>query len=101
MDVFAPGEAVYCAVPGSSYGFQSGTSIATPGVSLTAALVWSAHPEYTAVQIKDIILRSVTKIDHPIVIRAAGKPVRMSDICVSGGVANAYNAMLLADKYGR
>lgn len=41
---------------GTSYNLQAGTSMAAPYVSGLAALVWSAHPEYTAADVIRAIL---------------------------------------------
>ncbi|MEV0230122.1 S8 family serine peptidase [Nonomuraea sp. NPDC050786] len=40
----APGVNVRSAVPGNGYGFKSGTSMASPHVAATVALMWSASP---------------------------------------------------------
>ena len=39
----------------SDYGYMSGTSMATPGVSGVAALVWSNHPTCTGTEIRDAL----------------------------------------------
>ncbi len=44
-DIVAPGVNVLSSRPGGSYGFSSGTSMATPHVVGAAALLWSARPE--------------------------------------------------------
>ncbi len=51
VDITAPGEAIYIAIYNDSYGWDDGTSFAAPIVSGAAALVWAAHPEYTAEQV--------------------------------------------------
>jgi subtilisin family serine protease len=54
----APGMGIYSTLPGGRYGFKSGTSMASPHVSGAAALVWSAHPGWTALQVKQKLLSS-------------------------------------------
>ncbi|WDE05550.1 S8 family serine peptidase [Thalassomonas viridans] len=42
-------------ISASSYGYMTGTSMATPAVSGVAALVWSNHTECTGTQIRDAL----------------------------------------------
>jgi subtilisin family serine protease len=103
VDVFAPGESIYSTTPGSHYANHDGTSMASPVVAGLAALIREYYPKLTALQVKDIILRSVLKVDHPVIVRVDGKPakVMLSDISVSGGVVNAYQALQMAAGYKR
>jgi len=75
--------------------------MATPVVVGLAALIRSYYPKLTAVQVKEIILKSVTKVDHNVTIRKGKttKEVPFSDLCATGGIVNAYNALKLAATY--
>ncbi|WDE11707.1 S8 family serine peptidase [Thalassomonas haliotis] len=42
-------------ISASSYGYMTGTSMATPAVAGVAALVWSNHTECTGTQIRDVL----------------------------------------------
>jgi subtilisin family serine protease len=97
VDVFAPGVQIYSTIPGSKYDFFDGTSMASPVVAGLAALIRSYYPNLTAVQIKEIIIKSVTKVTHP--VRVQGKLGVLSDFCRTGGVVNAYEALKLAATY--
>lgn len=101
VDVFAPGVAIYSSTPGSKYDYHDGTSMAAPVVAGLAALIRSYYPKLSAVQVKEIILKSVTKVTHPVTIYIDRQPivVSMTDVCNTGGVVNAYNALKLAATY--
>lgn len=100
VDVFAPGVKINSTMPGSKYKENDGTSMAAPVVSGLAALIWSHYPKFTALQVKDIIMKSVTMVEQKVKIKEEGnnKRVLLSEISVSGGIVNAYNALLLAEK---
>ena len=101
VDVFAPGVDINSTVPGSKYEKLSGTSMAAPVVAGLAALIRSYYPKLTALQVKDIILRSVIKVDQSVEIQtdAGSKTVPFSDLCVTGGIVYAYEALKLAAEY--
>lgn len=101
VDVFAPGVAINSTVPGNKYKEEDGTSMAAPVVTGLAALIRSYYPKLTAVQVKDIILQSVVKVNHPVTyLKGADKvSVPFSELCVSGGIVNAYEALKLAANY--
>lgn len=56
VDLAAPGENIYSLSPGNGHQTLSGTSMATPHVAGVAALVWSAHPQYSAAQVKSALM---------------------------------------------
>jgi subtilisin family serine protease len=60
----APGEMIYANLPGNSYGFMSGTSMATPIVAGAAALLEGRWPALKArpATVADILLNSATDI---------------------------------------
>jgi subtilisin family serine protease len=101
VDVFAPGEAIYSTTPGNHYANHDGTSMASPVVAGLAALIREYYPKLKAVQVKEIIMLSVVKPDHTVIVTVDGAPrkVLLSDISVSGGVVNAYQALQLAETY--
>ena len=101
VDVFAPGVAINSTMPENTYKEQQGTSMAAPVVSGLAAMLRSYYPELSAKEVKHIILKSVTKVDQKVKIKEEGssKKVFLDEISVSGGIVNAYNAVVEANKY--
>lgn len=101
VDVFAPGVKIYSTMPESTYKDQQGTSMAAPVVSGLAAILRAYYPDLTAKEVKDIILKSVTKVDQKVKIQAEGRTRRvyLDEISVSGGIVNAYEAVRLADQH--
>jgi cell wall-associated protease len=102
VDVFAPGFMINSTVPGSKYEEYDGTSMASPVVSGVAALILSYYPEFSPSQVRDIIMKSVTKVKHKVKYkneRDENVRVQFSEICVSGGIVNVYNALKLAETY--
>ena len=69
IDICAPGDPILSTVQRrtsdgeSRYGNSSGTSMASPVVAATAALVWSAHPNYSRDEVIRTILESTDEID--------------------------------------
>ena len=102
VDLFAPGDKIYTTTAGNSYAYDSGTSLAAPMVSGTAALIWSYYPKLTAKEVKQIILESGTAYDIEVLIPGGeGKKAKFSELSKSGKVLNAYNAMQLAEKVSK
>ncbi len=97
VDIFAPGVNIYSTVPYNGYASFNGTSMAAPVVAGVAALIRGYYPELKAMQVKDIIMKSVVKINHSVLVN--GKMIPFSETCISGGVVNAYNALKFAAGY--
>ena len=88
VDLFAPGAYIYTTNNQGSYEISyAGTSLAAPYVSGVAALMLSVNPNLTAVQLKDIITRTVNVVPA------------LENYCVSGGRLNAYKAVRTAQMY--
>ncbi len=62
VDVAAPGSSIYSTTPGSRYASMSGTSMASPTTAGVAAEVLSHYPNLTPVQLKQVLMDSVTKV---------------------------------------
>ncbi|MBP5446296.1 MAG: S8 family serine peptidase [Acholeplasmatales bacterium] len=86
VDLFAPGDGIYSTIPSNSYGFKSGTSMATPFVTGTAALMLSVKPEAKPEEIKELIMNNVDYVSA------------LASYCVSQGRLNAYKALRAAAK---
>lgn len=54
-DISAPGTAIMSTLPGDTYGFMSGTSMASPIAAAVAALVLDANPSLTPEQVRNIL----------------------------------------------
>ena len=98
VDVFAPGSDIWSCNPNNKYEFASGTSMAAPAVSGVAALVRSYYPKLTAAEVKTILMNSGLPIKKSVVVGESGEAVLFSSISQSGGMVNAYNAIVLASK---
>src|SRR5262249_17107241 len=84
VDVGAPGVNIYSTLPNNSYGFLSGTSMATPHVTGVVALLLSQHPTWTYSQ----LIQRITTTTTPDAA-LAGKTV-------TGGIVNAGSAVGLS-----
>ncbi len=122
VDVFAPGVNIYSTLPGGNkYGTYSGTSMACPVVAGVAALLLEYYPDLSAEQLKYVIMKSATPVTQKVILPGtqpspadednsdstkAPDMVSLSDISVSGGEVNAFNAVKLAatlkgDRYNK
>ena len=102
VDLFAPGENIYVCRKHSTYEYDSGTSLAAPMVSGTAALIWLYYPNLTVQEVKNIILESGVTIDKMVVKPGTkNEMVHFSDLCKTGKILNTYNAMKMAEEVSK
>lgn len=96
VDVFAPGLEIYSTVPDDQYKNLQGTSMASPYVAGLAALLRSYFPTLTAAQVKTIIMDSSSRQKGRVINPENGERVPFSDMCVTGGIVNTYEAVKAA-----
>lgn len=103
VDIFAPGVDVYSTVPDGKYKENSGTSMAAPVVTGVAALILNYYPELTAVELKEVLLKSAYRKLGKVKVYIPGKKeekkkIKFRALSKTGGIVNAYNALKYADK---
>ncbi len=81
VDIAAPGSYILSTAPGDGYAFMSGTSMAAPMVTGTAAMIYSFRTDLSLADVKTAILSSAKPMES-----LAGKTV-------SGGMLDAYAAL--------
>jgi cell wall-associated protease len=97
VSLFAPGVDIYSTIPGNKYEDESGTSMASPSTAGVAALLMSYFPELTALQVKDILMKSSRKFDNLKVQKPGGGRVEFNQLSASGGLVNAFEAVKMAE----
>jgi len=102
VDVFAPGTDIYSTYPNNTYEYSPGTSMAAPAIAGLAALLFSQYPSLSAAQVKKIILKSGLPIKAKVILGGeASKSANLKDISTSGKIANAYNALIMANQVSK
>lgn len=108
LDLYAPGVDVYSTYMGDTYKKGLGESMASSVVAGVAALLKTYFPKLTGTQIRDILLKSVTSrkgVEVEKGIRINDRPSQdlflFDDLCISGGIVNAYQAVLEAEKISK
>ncbi len=97
VTLFAPGVEIYSTTPDNTYESLQGTSMASPATAGVAAIIMSYFPELTATQVRDILAQSTRKFDGLKVQKPkSSEQVPFSELSVSGGLVNAYEAVKLA-----
>ncbi|MEQ8424159.1 MAG: S8 family serine peptidase, partial [Cyclobacteriaceae bacterium] len=99
VDVFAPGVEIYSTTPENTYENLDGTSMASPVTAGVAALIMSYYPEFSALEVKDILKQSTRKFDNLTITKPGGSDeIKFSDMSSTGGLINLYQALKLAEE---
>lgn len=106
VDLFAPGVDLISLYPGNKYNMGSGTSFSAPVVAGVAALVWSYYPGLSAAELKDVLLQSCVfypdmKVYQPGTYGKNKIKTPFGSLSRTGGIVNAYKALLKADEVTR
>lgn len=97
VDFFAPGVDIYSTDPGNGYDSADGTSLSSPVTSGVAAILMSYFPDLTAQDIRNILRESTRRLNGVKVRKPdTQEEVRIDQICIAGGIVNAYEAVRLA-----
>lgn len=108
VDLYAPGIDIYSTYTGDAYQTGSGIGLAAATTVGVAALIKAYYPHLTGIQIRNILLKTVTsrrdvEVEKGIVVD--GKLTQdlflFEDLCLSGGIINAYQAVVTADKMSK
>ncbi|OOQ60701.1 S8 family serine peptidase [Mucilaginibacter pedocola] len=99
VDVFAPGVKVTSVDTDAEFNTADGTSFASPITAGVAALVLEYYPNLSAKQLKQVILESATPLNGTMVNKP-GEQVKVDFTTLSktGGIVNAYKALVIASK---
>lgn len=106
VDLYAPGIDIYTTYTGDTYQTGKGVGLAVATTAGVAALVKSYYPHLTGSQIRDLLLENVTsradvEVEKGIRLQSGQQSQDLflfGDLCISGGILNAYQAVLAADK---
>lgn len=77
VDVAAPGVNIYSTVPGGSYNYLSGTSMATPHVSGLAVLAYSQNMQLSPSEAKSMLMTNIKPLSA------------LNGLMISAGIPNA------------
>ncbi|WP_158825965.1 S8 family serine peptidase [Mucilaginibacter lacusdianchii] len=99
VDVFAPGVKVTSVDKDAEFNTADGTSFASPITAGVAALLLEYYPNLSARQLKQIILQSAKPINKQVLLPGSKTDkVDFTTLSKSGGIVNAYDAVLIAGK---
>jgi len=102
VDVFSPGMSIFSTLPGSTYGKNDGTSMASPVVAGLAALILSYYPTLMPAEIIQILKQSSTHFEGVKVVKPSEDEEKSKVEFTSlsaGGLINADAAIQLAETF--
>ncbi len=101
VDIFAPGVYINSTTFSNGYEAFDGTSMASPVAAGVAGLLKSYFPQLTPEQIIDLLMKTGYPVKENVTVPGGDKKVPMLQLCRSGKIINAYEAVKLALKqYG-
>lgn len=95
IDLGAPGTSIYSTRQGNQYGYKTGTSMASPMVSGTVALMYAVTDSATLMEFKEFPSIAVSKFKRYL-IATVDTITSLVGKTVSGGRLNTLNAVLMA-----
>lgn len=108
LDIFAPGAKMLSTCTGDTYQLGTGRSMAAATLAGVAALIKTYYPKLTGSQMRDILLKSATSRKgvevEKTVQKGEGKQADLylfEQLCLSGGIVNALEAVKAADAFGK
>ncbi|MCZ4245047.1 S8 family serine peptidase [Pedobacter punctiformis] len=104
LNLYAPGVGISTTYMGTTYRQAGGSGLSAACVAGTAALIKAYYPQLTGAQIRKLILGNVTDRKDVEVEKQVGTKTDMylfSQLCSSGGILNAYKAVVAADKQSK
>jgi subtilisin family serine protease len=75
----APGEGILSTLPGSAYATFSGTSMAAPHVSGSAALLWAHNPSLSVQQVKSLLIFNGDQISDLVPKTVTGRRLNIAN----------------------
>jgi cell wall-associated protease len=100
VDLFAPGVMIYSTTPENKYEHLQGTSMASPVVAGVAAILMSYFPNLSATDVKEILRKSTRQFNDLEVNKPGTRSKsKLSDISITGGLVNAFEAVMMAQTY--
>jgi len=104
LNLFAPGVSISTTYMGTTYRQAGGSGLSAACVAGTAALIKAYYPQFTGAQIRKLILSNVTDRKDVEVEKQVGTKTDMylfKQLCSTGGILNAYKAVVAADKQSK